>query len=233
MKRKVLVAACARSGTLYINQVLQAAGMKVGHEYTAPDGTVSCYYGTSKQLPLKIDKTKEPKGLCPHVGERRSSYQFEVVLHQVRDPLKVIHSNCYVAPAVNHIKVGCGVDTKGMSRARRALIYWVLWNKEIEKLKPTHRYRVEDMDKEWPTICKLLGLPEQPLPHFASNTHTELRWTGMYNVKVAQGGWIPEKEKKRLVETAPPLTWADMDLIDPKYAVEARALAVKYGYTIK
>lgn len=235
MKRKLLVTGCARSGTLYTTKVLRAIGLRVGHEYTDEDGTVSHFFGTTMNLEYPLDLTRGPRGRVVHQGERPSDFEFEQVFHQVRDPRKVIASLRFTTVDPYTLFKVSRINVHTMNHLRRAVIYWVVWNEVIEKQRRVDlRYRIEDFSYVFPEILARLDLPHVALPPVPTDTHTERRWRGAFAIQgqdeKGRRTLVGSRERKRLVLQAPDLTFDDIEKVDPVYGPKAVEMAWRYGY---
>lgn len=146
---KVLVIGCGHSGTLYIANVFQEAGLDVGHECIASDGA-------------------SDSRLTPLVFPERRSY---TIFHQVRHPLNTIIDMQTVLPRVwkrlaHHMPI-----KDGDSMLLQCMKYWYYWNL-IAASKADFRYRVEDISDSWVKICRSVGLlPDTEFPELPSDTH--------------------------------------------------------------
>lgn len=210
---KVRVLACGRSGTLYTTHVLQEAGLKVGHEWTDENGTVSCVaYGNP---PYPLFPWEPPKGRVAHQGEDIMNTPWSVTLHQVRHPLKVIESAYIVLPAASwkfysrHIPV-----VRLMPKLYRCMLYWLKWNELCEK-QALFTYQVEKIKQEWPRIAQACGLPEKtPFPEQVSQkTNSEKRRQ------------IPFVDRNFKIEG-----WETLEAIDPILTKRIKQKATIYGY---
>jgi hypothetical protein len=81
IQKRLLVIGSPRSGTGYFTRVLNAWGMRVCHERMGEDGIVNCTW-----LMRRFDD--DPL----MIGKGRQHYQFEKIIHLVRNPLKCIDS---------------------------------------------------------------------------------------------------------------------------------------------
>jgi hypothetical protein len=174
-RKKLLVVACPRSGTLHTAHLLNKAGVKVKHENMGQDGTVSCFFA-----PTFASHMQTPESGKPHVedGELPQNFEFEHVWLQVRDPLKVIASLLKImqqktwdwVAAVNP-KIDTTPHRTRETSIRRAMMFWIEWNKMVlEQRNPELVYRVEDFDSTWPRMCELLGI-EAELPVVSQTMH--------------------------------------------------------------
>jgi hypothetical protein len=208
---KIRILACARSGTLYTTKVLQSIGLKVGHEWTDRDGTVSAFAIGSPPYPLM--KWEKPEGRVAHQGENCETEQWTATLHQVRDPLKVIASCYVVVPASawlfynRLLKLG----TRG-GKLYRCMLYWLRFNELIEA-NSNYTYRVEEFAVQWPVLLEEMNLPVlTELPDVSTKTNHEKR------------NQIPFADKNFKV------TWEDLENVDALLTKKVKEKAVAYGY---
>ena len=124
---KLIVLACPRSGTGYMTAVLNKLGVRVGHERLFADGTVDW-----RQTPRRLTR-------------------FELILHQVRNPLRVIESLTTVAGGrgmrylwqclCKRLPGGCIATGDWIADGAKI---WYEWNR-IAEPRAACTYRVEDM----------------------------------------------------------------------------------------
>lgn len=166
-----LITGFPRSGTGYASSVLRSAGIDAGHEVLGDDGVVSWphFFGG---------------GALSWMGEVES-VAFDVILHQVRDPLKVIASaQTLKDESFEYMFDRLGYRPRGKSRLRWAMWAWLEINEAIEKVA-SFRYRVEDFSESWPEICRQIGVDQvPPFPKDVSkNTnarpHDDLTWEAL------------------------------------------------------
>lgn len=156
---KILVSAFPRSGTHYMNDVLNACGVKTGHEADGPDGTVTCFYAVDDYYYPGQHKLR-PRDLF-----------FEYRLHQVRNPLQVIGSFRSLKKKFvfswfeKHTGIGLDDGTKTEVVAQ----LWLKWNLTIANQRVDLRYRIEDLPAVWPRIQKMLDI-EQDIPAHVGTT---------------------------------------------------------------
>jgi hypothetical protein len=162
--------------------VFQQAGLDVGHELMGVDGVVDY-----------------------SLGPRARPNEF-VVLHQVRQPIKVIANFTLVQPPTWR-RIAQYYDLIREPVLHRCMQYWLEWNKLVEK-KARWTYRIEDIDRVWPKICDEIGIPHCPeaLEGIPRNQHTKA------------GKYEPRK-------------WAELESVDSDMTKKIRDLAARYGYT--
>jgi hypothetical protein len=141
------------------------------------------------------------------------AYEFKRVLHQTRHPLKCIPSISMIIPRAildwyEEMKV---IQGPFENRLHKSMAVWAKCNAIVEEeLDVDIRYKVEDMQKVWPKLVKLLDLPNRdggyPYPDFVTPKH---RATGSRNKVV---------------------TWKDLSSIDKDLTKEIRDMGRRYGY---
>jgi hypothetical protein len=110
-----------------------------------------------------------PKGRVIHIGERKSDFRFEYVVHLIRDPLKVIGSMSRVMSLTDHAyAIDNGVyDIVGDSKVSRLFrtMYMAhgIWQRVLGNCDMT--IRLEDVHKKWPQLMTMLGEDRKlPMP---------------------------------------------------------------------
>lgn len=179
-----LILAYPRSATTYTAKMVQAHGLKFGHEIWGDqtDGAISYF---------KIHYL----------------HKFDVVLHQVRDPLKTISSAVTVLAKKTHNEFYILFDMDKVEREKsklyQVMLTWLMLNELAEK-GSEWRYRIEDIDEVYPELCRKLDI--QP-----------------------QKGFPP---LNRLVNSRPHpmLTWDDLDKEDFALSQRIKERAKQYGY---
>lgn len=177
---RILVAGFPRSGTQFTHQVLRRLGLDVGHETDRADG-------------------------CVGYGHLFRSCPYDLVLHQVRDPLRAI-SSAQTLPVETWLDVERWVPLDlSVPRTTLLLHAWVAYNRAYEA-HAAWRYRVEDLaGPAWPAFAELVGRPAAAFPDVPLDYGTR---SGQYR----------------------PLSWAELEDADPESARVARDMARRYGY---
>jgi hypothetical protein len=200
--RRVLVLFAARSGTRAVRQMLMLSGVDIGHERWKVNGTFCGH--------LAVDDYWYSDRLDPRaVGMRRKTLEVDEVWHQVRHPLRVIESLATGPPpnAFWHWQekhTGISLDDEAVDRSSR---YWLRWNQIIDADPDVcWRYRVEDIEREWPEMCQRIGIPGAVRPE----------------VKSDFGGLPLSKLRRERMH----LEWSDLG----RWEEPVRLLAKTYGY---
>ena len=184
MKRLIL--AYPRSATAYTARMIQAHGLKFGHEIWGDqtDGAISYF---------KIHY------LC----------KFDVVLHQIRNPLKTISSAVTVLAKRTHNEFHILFDMEKSDREKNKLyqvmLTWLMLNELAEK-GSEWRYRIEDIDEVYPELCRRLEI--QPKKGF------------------------PPLDRRVNTRPHPMLTWDDLDKEDFVLRQRIKEKTRQYGYEI-
>lgn len=187
-KRRILILGHPRSGTLYTTVVLRTLGLQVEHERQGKEGSVTgqFWYGD-----WKLEN-------------------YDIILHQVRNPLKVIASCTKMRirnpKVITHLAEISGTKMTQQQAKNKVLRYMVTWLGFVKWVDSicAWRYRVEDMPNVFPKICEEFGLStDTPLPAIPDNVnHLEHRT----------------------------LTYSDLRKLDKDLAEQIYAKACKYGY---
>lgn len=131
--KKILIIGCGRSGTTYTSEILKKMGINIGHEIDSEDGIISWY--------MTVD------GIPPFNLPKRSSYIFDIIIHQVRNPLKVIASaQTFHVESWKYIYAHIPEINKNDSLLIKSAKYWYYWNLLAEK-RSMYTYRIEDFGK--------------------------------------------------------------------------------------
>lgn len=159
--RQLLIVGCARSGTLYISNVLKACGVHIRHERMGREGMSACDFA-----------------VMPKVGRWRvkpEDYQFRHIFHQIRDPLKVI-SSTYITEDIDSwhfiIKTMPQIHVQDPHLVKCAK-YWYYWNLAAESIAEWS-YRLEDLDEKWDEFQERseLKLSHEVMRTIPRNTHS-------------------------------------------------------------
>jgi hypothetical protein len=139
---KILITGCGRSGTKYISRLLTQCGFDIKHEAKGKDGIASWY--------MVI-----PNGKAVF-GPSFSEFDFDLIVHQVRNPAKVISSaHTFLDVSWNYIKKYVPI-AENDSMLIKCAKYWYYWNLEAEKIA-NFTYRIEDIDLVLPKLVSFLG----------------------------------------------------------------------------
>lgn len=186
-----LITGPGRSGTQYIAAALRLCGLDVGHERYGRDGIVSGFY---------CFEAKSYPGAHPKKRPR-----FDVILHQVREPLQTIAS---VQTGKSRVWAQQFMDVEPSAGPLRwACHYWLTWNREAERIAE-YTYRIEDLKNVWDELQARLGFnaPYSHIAHLPRNLHSR-----------------PHER----------VTWADVKRAAPEVYADLREMATRYGYEVK
>lgn len=139
---RVYVRASPRSGTSYLTRLFKWMRLEARHEAVAADVSVN-----------------------PFAWEEIDS---KVRIHLVRDPRLVIPSLTQFRVELR-VRFGqfAGVSAEGMQTLEGAACFWYKWNREIDRWAPHYRFCIENLEKEWETLCGWVGLMDDvpPIPN--------------------------------------------------------------------
>jgi len=209
-KLPLLVTGNGRSGTKTTSMMLRKAGFDLPHERCGKLGTVSWYFFTDSDW---HPYPKESSGIV-HLGERRSDFEFNRVVHLVRNPLKVIGSMWNGMTLTNHRFVADNAPELypmevHLSRSSRLLktmfMSYAVWMKSIEQADFT--VNIESIQAKWPALMKALG----------ADKNTEMPELVVSN-------------KSRGIYKARIVTYDDMEREDARLSKRIAKLASKFGY---
>ncbi|NIV72651.1 MAG: hypothetical protein GWN16_16230, partial [Calditrichae bacterium] len=150
-RKKLLITGCGRSGTFYAAEVWRSLGLDIRHERPIkPHGKMG-EDGVASWLMAANDPN-------PPFGPSAVDYEFEVIVHQVRHPLKVIASVAqfilakgqfapdYIERNVPRTRIHSDeqiLDEK-QQHILEAARYWYYWNLLACK-KATHMVQIEQL----------------------------------------------------------------------------------------
>jgi hypothetical protein len=161
----------------------------------------------------------------PPSGPSAQSYEFDVVIHQVRHPLRVIASVAQFIlrdgrrapgfiernlPELNLSKTEeAGLDHR-QQLILKAARYWYHWNRIAER-KADVTVRLEDLEKELPALCALVGVDHisDVFDHVPQNINARC-------FHIHDKPWT--------------IDWAEMRTLDSRLNEKIRDLAESYGY---
>ena len=181
----VFITGTPRCGTQYIARCFQAIGIDIQHEAFGKRGIAAFY-------------------IVSFLAERKEG----LVLHQVREPLKVIASMQTIKPKTwQLITNNTGIEPKPGDLTHAIMRLYLHLNSEIEKYY-YFRYRIEDIDTVWLQLLNIMELPDQPLPDIPRNTHT----------------------RKGRFE---PLSWTELESRDVELTKRIKDMAIRHGYEVE
>lgn len=197
MRAFLLVIGCGRSGTTYMSQVLTASGLDINHERMGQDGTVSWL-------------TTPAEAEWAPWGPLSKDYEFEHILHQVRDPVKVIQSVYNVPPRATWewISIFIPEIKPEDSKLTKSAKYWYYWNL-IAEARAEFSYRIEDFNADCQVVGDKIGrvFDKGVVKSISKKTKTQ-RWFGHRKI-----------------------TWQILkDELDEGLYGQVRDLALHYGY---
>jgi len=187
----ILITGCGRSGTKYITAALRTCGLDVRHERMGADGIVSSFFCFNAPRYPGRHPQRRPK--------------FDIVLHQVRHPLKSIASiqtgrswawTCQFLPVGQKAPL-----------LKRACYNWLIFNEEAERISQW-TYRIEVLPEVWPELAARLHI----------------------DATFATVAAIP-----RNINTRPhsAISWEMVDAAAPEISDRIRAAAQRYGYVLQ
>lgn len=139
----ILVTGCGRCGTKYMSALLRSLGFDVRHERMGRDGIASWYVAAG------IDNVP--------IGPGCQNYDFEHIIHVVRNPLHAIPSMAYLSNEAWEFicqHIDCSPDEPTIARGAK---YWYYWNKKAEQLTSCF-VRLEDVEQIADVLAKRLKI---------------------------------------------------------------------------
>ncbi len=217
-KKKLLIVGCGRSGTLYSAEVFRALGLDILHERDQVSGRTAEGKDGFASWFLTVN---DP---APPYGPDRIGCEFEMSIHLVRHPLKVIASFAqfilqtgvksaeFVERYVPDLRAG--LDSSELSLQQKLVLqasrYWFHWNLMSEQVG-RETIRLEKMREELPRLCDRLNLSYSPAALETVSPRTNER-----TLFIKDTPWIVE--------------WKDIAEMDPNLYHNIRQLASRYGY---
>lgn len=218
-QKKILIIGCGRSGTLYSAEVFRALGLNIHHERDRAQDPPCGRDGFASWF-LTVDDPQPP------FGPNADGCQFEYILHQVRDPLKVIASfaqfilqkgqKSYAFLEKHLPDLKAGIDDSDLSMKEKLILqssrYWYHWNLLAEK-KATETVQVEKLNLILPRLSADLGIDYHPDSIARISRETNQR--GLY---LTDPPWV--------------IDWKYIERLDPRLHDQIRTLAARYGYNV-
>ncbi len=213
--KKFLVVSHARSGSLWTAMALRAVGFDVGHE----SGSLNIpNYGIDGDVSW-LFKVNDNEGfedkISWHVYDVRT---YQTVVHQVRHPLKVIASQLIEGLHTYHwmmVLEGYPKPTEIKWWNYTNLLFYVMWNWYYWNLRcervSSWRFKIEDANTTFPTICKQLGLEERKTPELDATIH---------------------RRSDELRKNYHDITWDDLKKCDNDLYLKIIDMSKKYGYDV-
>ena len=217
-KKRLLITGCGRSGTLYAAELWRSLGLDIRHERPVlPNGMMGAD-GMSSWF-MAADDPAPPSG--PSVLD----YQFDVVIQQVRHPLKVIASVAqfvlregkrapgYIERNVPETKLTLDEQTCLDSKEQlllRASRYWYYWNR-LAEAKADRIVKVENLSSEISDLCGLVGIDYQRGVIESISKEINAR-----SFHIQDTPWVVD--------------WAEIKRLDAPLYEKIKNLAAAYGY---
>jgi len=222
--RKLLVVGSGRSGTLYTSKVFQKLGFDLGHEKDGEYGICSMYFLAPKVGQYSTGRTREIGD-----GSSREDFQFERIIHQVRDPLKTIESLASTFTLKvrlwthDYLQVqlpGTSGKLQAAPRDRQewAMRYWLRAQELAEDLAE-RTVRVEDLPSIWPGLSQELFGDSLEFPDISDTTNRGLRFA-----------FKSKEQSIRIRHNLHTLKWEDVRALNSSLTSQVRDRAQQYGY---
>lgn len=180
----IFITGTPRCGTQYMAHVFQAVEIDIQHEVFGERG-ISAFQ------------------LFPHLSQIKHG----LLIHQLRDPIKTISSMQVINRSWPYIHFYTGLHPDSEGKLKAIMKLWLTLNLEIEK-HHKFRYKIEELDKEWPVLCDILNISSRPLPDVPKDTHTKVH-------------------KYRL------LSWHELEFRDSELTKLIKETTLRYGYEVK
>jgi hypothetical protein len=193
LRLPVLVTGCGRSGTHYTTHLLQLLGLEVNHEALGPAGSVDWH-------------------LAPPAYRQKLRLEFGVVIHQYREPIKVIGSmHTAHRSSWRFIEKHCP-EVRTKDPLLRAARYWIYWNRLAER-DAALSFPIERLAHHFAALCRTLGIRE-PDP------------------AALEAAKISVSSRSSAPTYASGITYDEIARRDPATFAELQELASRYGYPV-
>lgn len=202
--KRVVVVGCPRSGTRRLQTEFGLNKVDAAHEADA-DLTVSCF--------LSVDADTFPVAHAPWWDR-----EVDEVWHQVRHPLATIPSIAANIAASFWVWQSefTGLHPRNFENRRfLAAIFWHDWNRHAEQRRPDYRFRIEDLESEWPVMWQRLGLGDAPPLNPRAVDYPNKHAT---------------RKRHDHAELAARMTWDEVKSWGPSIHDRLRRMADSYGY---
>lgn len=165
--RHLLVTGTGRCGTTWLSRTLLATGLDVPHEHMGKHGTVSMYFQVDSPWYPFIPWAK-PLEKIAHVGERRSDFNFNHVVHLVRHPLKVAASMRSIIGELTYEWAEFNnllpVPWNYKPVIVRNLLYWLASTENCERQADQTIVLDNFSSMDWDEMLRHAGLPRVEMP---------------------------------------------------------------------
>lgn len=175
-----LALSCPRSGSYYVQQLLVAHGLDVGHERMKAGGLVG--------FPFEMIETMGSPSICGRQGAlnhltERSTH----LVHVIRDPSACVTSLVAKFGASLHWFRENGFE--GENQIEVMMNVWIQWNRMIQAMEPAQTVWLESIDNNawgyYDALCAGLEIePQHELLPFRTKEHAHpaarKRWD-LYN----------------------------------------------------
>jgi len=153
----LLITGTGRCGTHFMAKNIRAAGYDFYHERTGKDGTSSHWFVVDSDWYPMMPFTAS--GVA-HVGERKSDYIFDKIVHLVRHPVSCVNSMLSVFMRIDYEFVEDTLIPKSYeawnkSRFERAMLLWLYVNEAAERLDPVLRVRIDAVNYWYTDVMNL------------------------------------------------------------------------------
>lgn len=205
---KLIVTGCGRTGTQYLAKLLQAAGVKAGHERVYNAGEFP------DRAAFQVNDVEVSWWAAPWLDPLSESC---TIWHLVRHPLKSLR--CWVKHRLLKDNCNSGRFVHGIlpetvtgTDLERAVAYLVQWNLMVEE-RARERFRVEDLNPNdlW------IALHEADVDDGVSSDDVERAFS---EVPMNVGSCAHANE--------PDITWDQV--LKTSYGSQLKEMAVRYGY---
>lgn len=201
-QKRILITGCGRSGTKYIANTLTKMGLPIGHEKMSKFGVAA--------WPLAVDSSVPAWFMLFN----RRDYNFNLILHQVRNPLDAIKSMyTFVEASWSYIEKFIPIQRSDVLTLK-CMKYWYYWNLKAEEISDW-TYRIEDLSVNFKAFC-------QKIKHLELIKKKNILDETNKNINTRRKVYKDYKQIK----------WVTLEKIDFNLCLKIKYLAKKYGYKV-
>jgi|SRR5210317_1122525 len=190
---KLIILSCSRSGSTFSQKLISSniKDIEFGHEKIQLNGGIGWKIGLTDKMSIKNENFW-------------LSLDSHIILHQVRNPLKVFPTIYTHTPRVV-AEIKRNLNIKSKTRLEFAMKYWLKWNRICQE-KAEWTYKVEDLSNDSPILKKLMDYvgfnSSSSIIIPKSNTNTRLGLVNKKDISLDNMYDIDTKLTEEIIEFA-------------------------------